>query len=346
MLSEIIEQNYLLASQGMPVNRVPIWIMRQAGRYMASFRKLREKHTFLDIVRTPELAAEVTLQPIKAFGFDAAIIFSDILVVLDALGCGLEYEEGQGPIIRNRVLEAKDLELWHLDNIEERLSYVFEAIKEAKSLLNGVPLIGFAGAPFTLASYVIGKPGKHNLQEFLHFYFQHPELVETVLDRLAKVTIDYLNAQIEAGADAIQIFDSWNEVLPWSLSQKLSVNYLYKIINGITAKKQVPITVFGKGNSIFYPLLAKTGANVIGFDSRADLGFIRAILPKGIGIQGNLDPHFLFAPRHILKNEVLRILNSMGGAPGYIFNLGHGILPKTPEDNVRFVVDLVHSYSE
>lgn len=344
-MGNLVQQSpYLKATRGESPPHVPIWMMRQAGRYMQAFRDLRARHSFMKVLKTPELALEVTLQPIRAFGMDAAILFSDILVIADALDCGLEYQDQQGPSISKPIRTMEDIENLPLEYLEERLQYVFEAVKLVKKELEplGIPLIGFAGAPFTLASYLMGE--KHDLGQFLKTYYTQPELVRSLLEVLTAVTIRYLNALVEAGVDALQIFDSWSNVLNWSLFQQLSSAYLKQIVEGVLRPADLPITLFGTANSVFYPLLIDCGAQVISFDSKIDLGRVKKELPAHLGIQGNLDPYFLLAPRSILTKEVSSILKSMESHPGFIFNLGHGVLPNTPEDNVKLVVELTQQH--
>jgi uroporphyrinogen decarboxylase len=345
-MGSLVHQSlYLQAARGQETTRAPIWMMRQAGRYMQSFRDLRTRHSFMTILRTPELAVEVTLQPIKAFGMDAAILFSDILVIADALDCGLDYIDQQGPVISKPIRHIKDIEKLPLEAIEEKLEYVFKAVKLAKAELAplGIPLIGFAGAPFTLASYLMGDGVRHDLGQFLKIYYTQPDLVTRLMEVLTKVTTRYLNALIEAGVDALQIFDSWTNVLNWSLFHQLSSTYLRQIIDNLKRPADLPVTVFGTANSVFYPLLEDSGVDVISFDSKISLAHVRSHLPHHLAIQGNLDPYFLLAPRSVLKKEVLSILNSMKFHKGFIFNLSHGVLPSTSEDQVKFVVDLVQN---
>lgn len=311
---------------------------------MKAFRTLRTRYSFIEILKNPELAVEVTMQPIEAFGMDAAIIFSDILVVADALGCTLEYQDQMGPKLHNRLHNMSDLGRLTHDAFEENISPLIQAIGFAKEALKktGTPLIGFAAAPFTLASYMVGEEGKHDPQKFFSLYFKDTAFVDKVLDVLTEVTIRYLRAQVKAGIDAIQIFDSWIDVLPWPLVEKLSVNYVKRIVKEMQ-EFNLPITVFGTAMSVFYPLYASTGVQVISLDSRIDLAHARQHIPSHIAIQGNLNPYFLLASKKELKEEVLRLLTAMEGRNGYIFNLGHGVPPMVDEDNVKFVVDLVHN---
>lgn len=331
---------YLKAARCESVDRPPIWMMRQAGRYMKSYQAIRSKYSMLEVMKTPELACEVTLQPIKAFGMDAAIIFSDILTVPDALGLGLDFPDGKGPVIAKPITTVKEVESLDIDAITEKLDYVKKAIKLSKKELN-CPLIGFAGAPFTLASYIVGDGKGHDLSKFMSFAFANKPILLALLDKLSLASAHHLNLQIKAGVDAIQIFDSWSSVLSWGYFQELALPYLKKVISLLHNPKKVPITVFGTGHSVFYPLLQDIGANVISLDSKIDMAIARKEIRPDMAVQGNLDPYFLLAPKKELTLQVKKLLKSMEGKQGFIFNLGHGVLPTVPEENVKLVVDLV-----
>jgi len=334
---------YLKATRGNNSSHVPIWFMRQAGRYMSSFQKLRQKYSFLELIHTPELAAEVTMQPIDAFGFDAAIIFSDILVMADLYDLDLSYIEGQGPRIGKRVYDANALKTVTGDDIEAKLGYVTSAIRCTKELLapSKTPLIGFCGAPFTVASYMVGEDFRGDGKKTIKWCMRNQEALHGILEKLADASIEYLKAQVKAGADALQIFESWNSYLSWKGSEEFSVQYIKRIIDGVKATCDVPITVFGTANSNYFSQLVTTDADVIAFDSKIDLHCVQKSMPAHIGIQGNLDPHFLFGSKAKLIDEVDRILDAMEGRSNFIFNLGHGVLPETPEAMVALVVDRV-----
>jgi uroporphyrinogen decarboxylase len=338
------ESIYIKSTKCEEVDRIPIWLMRQAGRSMKVYRDLREKYSMMQILKTPELACEVTLQPIKAFGMDAAIIFSDILVIPDALGLGLEFHDSQGPLITRPIRTQADVNQLDISLVPGCAHYVMEAIKMVKEelRLKRIPLIGFAGSPFTLASYVMG--GRQDLKAFIPIVFNNIQMMHSLLDQLTLATVRYLNAQIQAGVDAIQIFDSWSNVLSWSSFQELSLPYLHKVISQLVNPHQIPITVFGTSYSNFYPLLQEIGANVISLDSRVDIGIARKMIRPDIALQGNLDPYFLLAPKDILKQQALSILTSMKGSKGFIFNLGHGVLPGVQEDHIKLLVDLVQHF--
>ncbi|MBT5953139.1 uroporphyrinogen decarboxylase [bacterium] len=337
---------FLDAANCLKTQRPPIWMMRQAGRYMDAYQQIRKNHDFLTMIKTPELAAEITLQPIERFGFDAAILFSDILVVCEALGFPYKLVEKKGPIFDKSIETTKQID--DIDNIDVKnnLGYVFNAIKAILPKLtpHQIPLIGFSGAPFTLASYMIEGKSSPNLLKCKTFYYQNPKSFHKLLDKIADVVITYLNLQIEAGVKAVQIFDTWACHLNDTELNELSISYISKIINGIS-DKSVPVSVFCKGSSFTHKEILKTKPSIISLDWNNSLKNVKNNIPKNVAIQGNLDPLLLFAPKEKLTIEVNKILNEMKDRPGYIFNLGHGILPKTPIENVELVVKLVQSFS-
>jgi len=315
--------------------------MRQAGRYMPQYRALREKHSFLEMCHHPALATEVTMLPIHAFGMDAAILFSDILVIPEALEVGLHFEETRGPIIESPLNCAKDvLQLPRID-IKEKLNYVAEAIKLCRKELQ-VPLVGFCGAPFTLASYLIEGGTSRSFKKTKQWMMRDSESFHILLDLLSDLTIDYLNLQIEAGVQAIQIFDSWASILGHYQFQEFSLAYLKKIVDKIRSKN-VPIILFCRGSSVFAPLLATIQPAGISLDWNCELGAMRKTIPTSIALQGNLDPDMLYASPANVKKHVARILKSMKDEPGYIFNLGHGIHPDTPVESVQALVEEVQN---
>lgn len=321
--------------------RAPVWLMRQAGRYMPEYRALRERHSFLEMCHSPELIAEVTQQPVKSFGLDAAILFSDILVIPEALQVGLRFDEGAGPIIEKPLGSAKDVESLPKVSMREALGYVSKGIRLLKQSLS-VPLIGFCGAPFTLASYMIEGKTSREMRKTKQWMLRDPDSFHKLLNRLADEAITYLEMQIEAGVDAIQVFDSWAGVLAHDQFSEFSLAYLKKITDRI--KPKVPVILFCRGSSVFASAMASAGPNAISLDWNARLSDIRKIVPKTIALQGNLDPDLLYAPAATLKKETEALLQSMKGDPGYIFNLGHGITPEVPVDAVRLLVDTVKGY--
>lgn len=320
--------------------RPPAWLMRQAGRYMPEYRKIREKHTFLEMCHTPELAAEITQMPIKAFGFDAAILFSDILVIPEALGVGLHFKENAGPIIERPLSEAADVHQLPKINTKEKLGYVFDAVRLLKKDLK-IPLIGFCGAPFTVASYMIEGASSRTLQKTKKWMLRDPQSFHTLLDHIAEATIDYLKLQIEGGVNAIQIFESWANYLSFPHFNEFSLAYLQKILRGIQ-QTGIPVILFCKGSSAFAGELAKLSPAGISIDWNSHLATLRRSIPHPISLQGNLDPDILYASPAVVKKEVKNLLKSMEGDSGYIFNLGHGILPDIPVDSVRALVEAIH----
>lgn len=322
-------------------SRAPIWLMRQAGRYMPEYRALREKHSFLEMCHNPELVAKVTMLPISAFGMDAAILFSDILVIPEALNVGLRFDEGKGPIIDRPLSTAIDVDKLPNVDMREALDYVCKGIRLLTPGLK-VPLIGFCGAPFTLASYMIEGKTNREMRKTKQWLLSDPDSFHRLLEKLANHAITYLEMQIEAGVQAVQIFDSWAGVLGHSQFQEFSLAYMDKIVKKI--KPQVPIILFCRGSSTFAPDIAKIGPSAISIDWNANMGALRPLIPPNIALQGNLDPDLLYAPLPILRKEVIKLLEAMHGDPGYIFNLGHGITPDVPVDNVRALVEYVQCH--
>jgi uroporphyrinogen decarboxylase len=321
--------------------------MRQAGRYMVEYRTLREKYTILEIIKTPELACEVTLQPINAFDLDAAIIFADILPPLEGMGLELDFLKGEGPVIYNPIRTADDIAGLRVLPLEETLGFTFEAIRLARRELDsrGIPLIGFSGAPFTLASYAIEGGSSRNRIEVKNMMMSQPELWHTLMTKLSEVAGHYLLAQAQAGAQALQLFDSWvGELSPFDY-ERCVLPYSHRVIE-IASQGEVPIIHFGTNTSAMLPLIQAAGGDVIGVDWRIDLAQAWRILGDGVSVQGNLDPVALFADWEALTARARHILDGVQGKPGHIFNLGHGVLPETPVDNVRRLVDFVHEYSQ
>lgn len=318
--------------------RPPVWLMRQAGRYMPEYRALREKYSFLEMCHTPDLIAEITQQPIKAFGVDAAILFSDILVIPEALGVGLRFDEGAGPIIERPIANANDVKALPNVPMGEALGYVKEGIKLLKKSLK-IPLLGFCGAPFTLASYMIEGKTSREMRKTKQWMLRDPKSFHQLLDRLADEAITYLEMQIDAGVNAVQVFDSWAGVLAHDQFCEFSLAYQKKIVERI--KPKAPVILYCRGASVFAGTIAEAMPNAISIDWNARLSDIRRIVPKTIALQGNLDPDILYAPTETLKKEVNLLLKSMRGDSGYIFNLGHGITPEVSVDAVKALVDTV-----
>jgi len=333
---------FLRACRREPVDRTPVWFMRQAGRYMAEYRAIRARHTLLEICAQPDLAAEVTLQPIDRLGGDAAILFADILLPLVPMGVDLEFAAGEGPVIHNPVREAADVARLVVRDPEEATPAVLEAVRLIRRELDGrVPLIGFAGGPFTVASYLIEGGSSRHYRRTKEMMYRAPEVWDALMAKLADMTARYLAGQIRAGAQAVQLFDSWVGALSPLDYERRVLPYVRRIVAHV-APLGVPVIVFGTGTAGLLPLMATTGADVVGIDWRIALDDGWARVGHDRAVQGNLDPLVLFAPREEIERHVRDILARAGGRPGHIFNLGHGILPETPVDNVRYVVELVH----
>lgn len=340
-------QLFINAALGQPTKRPPIWLMRQAGRYMPQYRKLREKHSFKEMMSHPDLITEITLQPIHEFHFDAAILFSDILITADALGCPVKFVEKKGPVFESPIRTKQDAQQLSFDPSLTNISFVFKAIPMIKQELIpfDIPLIGFAGSPFTVASYMIEGQSSQTLSEVKKMSAHDPETLTILLDKLTEVTIAYIKKQISSGAQAIQLFDTWAEYLSWDHFKEFSFTYNKKIIDAVKLEfPHIPIFFFSRGGSLFLPFLKELGANVLSLDWRCNLKEVRQQLPDHIGLQGNLDPYAMLDPQPILKEKVLRLLQDMQPFKGYIFNLGHGIMPQVPVENVRLIVDTVKSY--
>ncbi len=334
---------FLSACKREPVDVTPVWFMRQAGRYMPEYRAIREKYSLIEICHHPEIAAEVTLQPVRALGVDAAILFADILLPAIPLGVGLEFAKGEGPILQNPVRTLDDVKNLRPVDPESDLGYVMDAIRFLRGPLGGVPLIGFCGAPFTVASYLIEGGSSREFLKTKTMMYSAPEVWHALMKKLSVVLSDYLVAQIRAGAQAVQVFDSWVGALSPQDYEEFVLPYSQKILQD-AKKENVPVIHFGTNTTTLLPLMKLAGGDVIGLDWRIPLDDGWSLLGDDIAVQGNLDPALLFAPLPEIKKRVHDILRRAGGKPGHIFNLGHGILQHTPVDNVKAVVDMVHEY--
>lgn len=337
---------FLRACRREPVDATPIWLMRQAGRYMAEYRALRERYSILELIKTPYLAAEVTLQPIRAFNLDAAIIFADILPPLQGMGLQLEFVKGDGPVIHNPLRTPADIEALAVRPPEETLAFTLEAIRLVRAELNGqTPLIGFSGAPFTLASYAIEGGSSRNYTHTKGLMYSQPQAWHSLMDKLAQVVGHYLRAQAAAGAQCLQLFDSWVGALSPADYETYVLPYSQRVIEIAKSGSDVPLIHFGTDTSGMLPLIKQAGGDVIGVDWRIDLAAAWQQLGDEVAVQGNLDPVVLFAPLEEIKKQTARILDSVKGKPGHIFNLGHGILQHTPVEHVAALVDFVHDYT-
>jgi len=339
-----MSDRFLRACRLEPVDSTPVWFMRQAGRYMPEYRAIREKHTLLEICEQPELAAEVTLQPVRALGVDAAILFADILLPAIPLGVGLEFAKGEGPRLLHPVRRMEDVKRLRPVNPEEGLANVMETIRILRTQLGSTPLIGFCGAPFTLASYLVEGGGSRDFLLTKKMMYSAPEAWHALMAKLAALLGSYLGSQIRAGAQAVQLFDSWVGALSPQDYMEYVQPYSRSVLRAAEAL-EVPVIHFGTGTASLLPAMKDAGGSVLGLDWRVPLAEGWNMVGYEVGIQGNLDPAVLFAPLPEIKRRVKDILDQAEGRPGHVFNLGHGILPETPVENVRAVVDMVHEYS-
>jgi uroporphyrinogen decarboxylase len=334
-------QDYLLlkALRGEQVERPPVWMMRQAGRYLPDYIKIREKYDFFTRVQTPELACEITLQPVDQIGVDAAIIFSDILVIPQALGLEVRLEEGKGPLLPKTIQSKEDIDALITTETEERLSYVMAALSLTKKELNGrVPLIGFAGAPWTILCYMVEGKGSKSFDKAKQFCFTRPELAHSLLQKITDVTMVYLKAQVKAGADVVQIFDSWSGMLSPADFNVFAKPYLTQIAQAL--RTDVPVILFPKGSWYALPELVQSGASAIGIDWCIAPELARKMTNNSITLQGNFDPSKLLAPIPEIKKSVKEMITAFG-KQRYIANLGHGILPNIPVDHAKAFVEAV-----
>ena len=335
---------FLRACRREPTEYTPIWLMRQAGRYMKEYRALRKKYSFLEMCKNPELAAQVTLQPIEKFKLDAAIIFSDILVPLEPMGVEFEFGKEGGPVFHHPLRQIEDIEKLRMIEPEEELPFLMKAIQIVRKELEGkIPLIGFSGAPFTLASYIIEGGHSKNYILTKSLMYQDRPTWDALMEKISEVLIRYLNAQIRSGVQALQLFDSWVGCLSPGDYEKYILPYSQKVIKGVS--KKVPLIHFATSSTALLDLMRQAGGDVIGVDWRINISEAWARLGYDVAIQGNLDPVVLCGPLDLIEKEVKRILDSVAGRPGHIFNLGHGILPNTPVDHVAFLVETAHQYS-
>lgn len=319
--------------------------MRQAGRYLPEYRAVRKKTDFITMCKTPELAAQVTIQPVDLIGVDAAIIFSDILVIPEAMGMHLEMIESKGPKLYDPIRNIDDVNRLKTIDPTKDLKYILDAVSLTKRELNGrVPLIGFAGSPWTLMTYMVEGGGSKSFLEIKKFIYNQPKAAHKLLDKIADAVADYLSAKIEAGANAVQIFDTWGGLLSPSDFEEFSLRYIEKIISQIKRKNE-PVIVFAKGVHYKLNKLANCGADVIGLDWTMEIGKVRSKIGNKVALQGNLDPTVLYGDRDKIRKEAIKVLKSFGRHNGHIFNLGHGILPDVPPENAKYLVDVVKEES-
>lgn len=332
-----------------PTDYTPLWLMRQAGRYLPEYRATRARAgSFLDLCQSPALATEVTLQPLARYDLDAAILFSDILTVPDAMGLGLYFAEGEGPRFERPLRDEAAIRALTVPDMA-KLRYVFDAVAEIRRALNNsVPLIGFSGSPFTLACYMVEGGGSDDFRHIKGLMYSRPELLHHILEMNAQTVTTYLNTQIEQGAQAVMVFDSWGGVLSTPAYAEFSLAYMQKIVDGLHRRydgEDVPLILFTKGGSNWLEDIARTGCDAVGLDWTVDIGVARARMAGEVALQGNLDPSVLLGSPEQVAAEARKVLDAYGPHYGHVFNLGHGISQHTPHDNVRVLVETVHAYS-
>lgn len=350
-MSKLKNDRLIRALLRQPVDVTPVWMMRQAGRYLPEYRATREKAgDFITLCQTPELACEVTLQPLDRYPLDAAILFSDILTIPDAMGLGLELIESVGPKFKNPVTSLAEIKKLPLPDPEDDLGYVMDAVRLIRKELGGkVPLIGFAGSPWTLATYMIEGGSSRDFGKIKTMLYQDPDALHQLLNHVAKAVTLYLNAQIEAGAQVIMIFDTWGGVLTGPAYQSFSLTYMQQILDQLEREsngQKIPVILFSKGAGLWVENIAATGCDAIGLDWSQDLGKVRAVVGDRVALQGNMDPAVLKASPNVIRDEVDSILASYGNGSGHVFNLGHGITPDIDPENAGAFIHAVHELSQ
>jgi len=349
-MTELKNDRFLRALARQPVDKTPVWMMRQAGRYLPEYRQVRgQAGDFMSLCKNTELACEVTLQPLERFELDAAILFSDILTIPDAMGLGLYFAEGEGPKFHKPLRSEADIDQLEVINTTVDLTYVTDAVSMIRQELNGrVPLIGFSGSPWTLATYMIEGQSSRDFTRAKTMLYTQPELLHQLLEKLALSVIDYLNAQILAGAQVVQIFDTWGGALSHSAYLEFSLTYMAKIVDGLIKQadgRDVPVILFTKGGGLWLEAMADTGCDCLGLDWTVGIGAAHHRVGDKVALQGNMDPAILRAKPEVIRGEVKRILGSFGQNDGHVFNLGHGITPDINPDNAKIFIDAVHEFS-
>jgi len=334
-----------------PVDKTPVWMMRQAGRYLPEYRASRSKAgSFMDLCKNPDLACEVTLQPLDRYPLDAAILFSDILTIPDAMGLGLYFEEGEGPKFERPIKTEADIDALGVPDPEDDLGYVMGGVRTIRRELDGrVPLIGFSGSPWTLATYMVEGGSTKNFGLVKGMLFDRPDMMHKLLDKLAESVTSYLNGQIAAGAQAVMIFDTWGGVLTPRDYEAFSLSYMRKIVQGLTREadgRKVPVIMFTKGGALWLDKMADTGCDALGVDWTLDMADARVRVQDKVALQGNMDPCILYSNPDRIREEVGIVLESYGRGPGHVFNLGHGIHPTIDPENVGAFINAVHELSE
>jgi uroporphyrinogen decarboxylase len=349
MSAPLQNDTFLRACLRQPTEHTPIWLMRQAGRYLPEYRATRERAgSFMGLATNPDFATEVTLQPLERYALDAAILFSDILTVPDAMGLGLSFATGEGPRFSNPVRDEADVAKLAVPDMD-KLRYVFDAVRSIRRALNGrVPLIGFSGSPWTLACYMVEGGGSADFRTVKSMLYARPDLMHRILDVNARSVAAYLNAQIEAGAQAVMIFDTWGGALADGVYQRFSLHYIQQVVSQLKRDhdgEKVPVITFTKGGGLWLDEIAEIGVDAVGLDWTVNLSKARERVGGKVALQGNIDPSVLFAPPAAIRMEARVVLDSFGNHPGHVFNLGHGISQFTPPENVAELVDEVHRHS-
>ena len=350
-MSALKNDRFLRALLKQPVDVTPVWMMRQAGRYLPEYRATRAKAgDFVSLMKNPELACEVTIQPLDRYPqIDAAILFSDILTIPDAMGQGLYFETGEGPRFKKVINSMADIEALPIPDAEQDLGYVMDAVRTIRRELNGrVPLIGFTGSPWTLATYMVEGGSSRDFRKSKAMLYDNPQAMHALLDKLARSITVYLNGQIKAGAQAVQIFDSWGGALSSAAYQEFSLRYMKQIIDGLIREhdgRRVPVILFTKGGGLWLESMADTGAEALGLDWTCDIGSARQRVGDKVALQGNMDPAVLHAKPAAIRAEVARILAAYGPGNGQVFNLGHGITPEVPPEHAKAFFEAVHELS-
>lgn len=350
-MSALKNDRFLRALLKQPVDVTPVWMMRQAGRYLPEYRATRAKAgDFVSLMKNPELACEVTIQPLDRYPqIDAAILFSDILTIPDAMGQGLYFETGEGPRFKKVVSSMADIEALPIPDAEQDLGYVMDAVRTIRRELNGrVPLIGFTGSPWTLATYMVEGGSSRDFRKSKAMLYDNPQAMHALLDKLARSITVYLNGQIRAGAQAVQIFDSWGGALSSAAYQEFSLRYMKQIVDGLIREhegRRVPVILFTKGGGLWLESMAATGAEALGLDWTCDIGSARQRVGSQVALQGNMDPAVLHAKPEAIRAEVARILAAYGQGNGHVFNLGHGITPEVPPEHAKAFFEAVHELS-
>ncbi|OOF58472.1 uroporphyrinogen decarboxylase [Rodentibacter genomosp. 2] len=350
-MSELKNDRYLKALLRQPVDYTPVWMMRQAGRYLPEYKATRaQAGDFMSLCRNADLACEVTIQPLRRYDLDAAILFSDILTIPDAMGLGLSFGAGEGPKFAKPIESKSAVENLPIPDPEQELQYVMNAVRTIRRELNGsVPLIGFSGSPWTLATYMVEGGSSKTFSKIKKMMYAEPQTLHLLLDKLAESVTLYLNAQIKAGAQSVMVFDTWGGVLGHREYLDFSLQYMHKIVDGLIREndgRRVPVTLFTKGGGLWLEAIANTGCDAIGLDWTVNLAEAKARVGHKVALQGNMDPSVLYAPAERIEQEVRSILADFGEGSGHVFNLGHGIHQDVPENAPKVFVDAVHEYSK